>query len=119
MVEVWSDWHYLPDACHRERLQAPTGPGLYEVREFDSGEVIAFDYAAHVAKTLANIALEDPTSILRRLTHPRRISPHHRDIEYRTLATATTTEAKIVASDFRDRRHAIICQRSGLHQAGV
>jgi hypothetical protein len=119
MLEIWSCWLPLPDARHCESLQAPIGPGLYEVRDFDSGELIAFDYTPHVASTLSNIAPDKSAALWRRLTHPKWISPRHHDIEYRTCATATKIEAKKLASSLRHLRHAEMCRRAGLSDIGT
>ena len=31
MSDRWSDWKSFPDAYHGEYIQAPIGPGVYEV----------------------------------------------------------------------------------------
>lgn len=119
MIESWSCWQSLPDARHCEGLQAPSGPGLYEVRDFESGELIVFNYAAHVASTLSNITPDNSATLWRRALHPKWISPRHHDIEYRTRATATKIEAKTLAANLRHLRHTEMCRRARLSDIGT
>ncbi len=40
MIEQWSTWALFPDAQNRGFLFAPFGPGVYEVRRKDTGQLI-------------------------------------------------------------------------------
>jgi hypothetical protein len=107
MVEVWSNWKRFPDAQHGDSLQAPIGPGVYEVRDTASGELIAFDYSAHVASALSELMPDDSSSTWWRFRHRGQGALRSRNLEYRTCATATKTEAKVVAARLSDRRHSV------------
>ena len=45
MVQTWSGWKRFPDAQSGEFVEAPTGPGVYEVRHTLTGRVVAFGHA--------------------------------------------------------------------------
>src|SRR5215813_1820527 len=72
MVQTWSNWKQFPDAQSGEHVEAPIGPGVYEVRHTMTGRVVAFGHSANVANSLA-------------------------DLEYRTCAATSRAEAKTAA----------------------
>lgn len=73
MNDVWSTWKRFPDPQKGESLQAPIGPGIYEVRHIASGEVIAFDYATHVARALSDLVSNGQESFLWKILRRERI----------------------------------------------
>ena len=42
MIGRWMDWKRLPKAERGEHIEAPIGPGVYEVREAATGALFAF-----------------------------------------------------------------------------
>ena len=42
MSDRWTGWKSFPDDYHGEYIQAPIGPGLYEVCRASTGEQVAF-----------------------------------------------------------------------------
>jgi hypothetical protein len=59
MVQTWSNWKRFPDAQSGEHVEAPIGPGVYEVRHTMTGRVVAFGHSANVANALADLKLND------------------------------------------------------------
>jgi hypothetical protein len=97
MVQTWSNWKRFPDAQSGEHVEAPIGPGVYEVRHTMTGRVVAFGHAGNVANALAELKLTDGTSVFTRLFRKAPLVSHVADLEYRTCAAATRAEAKTAA----------------------
>jgi hypothetical protein len=114
MISPWTNWKSLPDPQLGGSIDAPAGPGVYEVRRLSTGELAAFGPAANVAQAMAALRLDGrPTSwlALARSRAPRD------DFEYRTRATATKAEARTVADSLRGRRSVYWRRRAGWHLA--
>jgi hypothetical protein len=115
MISPWTNWKSLPDPKHGGSIEAPIGPGLYEVRRMSTGELAAFGPAANVAQAMAALRLHArPTSWL---SLTRRHKPSE-DYEYRTRATTTQQDAKTVADSLRGRRNVYWRRRAGWRFAG-
>lgn len=96
MVQTWSVWKRFPDA-NGGTVEAPVGPGVYEVRHTMTGRVIAFGDSANVAQSLSKLKVNGGLSPLARLF--RKPPPVSRvaDLEYRTCAAESRAEAKTAA----------------------
>jgi hypothetical protein len=105
MIGNWTGWKRFPNAQRGEHVEAPIGPGLYEVRQVSSGDLAAFAASPIVAYAL---------SALRRAPSPRswmslfknKETSSSGELEYRTCAAATLSEAKMMAQCLLDRRQA-------------
>jgi hypothetical protein len=96
MVQTWSNWKRFPDAQSGEHVEAPIGPGVYEVRHTMTGRVVAFGHSANVANALADLKLSDGNTFTW-LFRKQPLVPRVADLEYRTCAAATRAEAKTAA----------------------
>ena len=96
---AWTNWKPFPDPKNGVSIEAPVGPGVFEVRRISSGDVVFFDHAANVASALASIATPSPRA---RLFKRRR--PDAADLEYRTRAAASAIDAKSIASRMNSQR---------------
>jgi len=96
MVQTWSNWKRFPNAQSGEHVEAPIGPGVYEVRHTMTGRVVAFGHSANVANALADLKLNDGNPFTR-LFRKQPLVPRVADLEYRTCAAATRAEAKTAA----------------------
>jgi hypothetical protein len=105
MIGRWTEWKRFPKAERGEHIEAPIGPGIYEVREAVTGALFAFGSADSVAQALAALA-SPPRSFTSwfRFGGPA-ASPN---LEYRTCATSTKAEAKIAAEGMIDRRETFL-----------
>jgi hypothetical protein len=108
MIGRWSTWKKFPDAFRGEHLEAPIGPGVYEVCHTASGEQVAFGYANNVAQALTNI-LPPPSKrgwpFFRRAARPRYPID---ELEYRTCAASSGAEARLTAEQLMGQRTALI-----------
>ena len=62
MVQTWSTWKRFPDAHSGGVVEAPIGPGVYEVRHTMTGRVVAFGSARNVANAVSGfkqVTMED------------------------------------------------------------
>jgi hypothetical protein len=98
MVQTWSGWKRFPDAQSGDHVEAPIGPGVYEVRHTLTGRVIAFGHAANVAHALSDLKLNGGVGTFARLFRKQPLVSRVSDLEYRTCAAATRAEAKTTAS---------------------
>lgn len=97
MVQTWSNWRRFPDAQSGEHVEAPIGPGVYEVRHTMTGRVVAFGHAGNVANALADLKLDGGASTFSRLFRKQPLVSRVSDLEYRTCAAASRAEAKTAA----------------------
>ena len=108
MIGRWSSWKRFPDAINGDSVEAPIGPGVYEVCHIETGEQVAFGYAANVAGALSNL-LPPPSArgwpFFRRAVRARYRS---NELEYRTCAASSATEARNAATQLMGQRHAVL-----------
>jgi hypothetical protein len=98
MVQTWSGWKRFPDAQSGDHVEAPIGPGVYEVRHTLTGRVVAFGHASNVAHALSELKLNGGVGTFARLFRKQPLVSRVSDLEYRTCAAATRAEAKTTAS---------------------
>jgi hypothetical protein len=98
MMTSWTAWKPFPNPQIGGHVEAPIGPGVYEVRNTMSGEAVAFGHSGNVAHALTSLVPSGPLAILAR----RRLKPD--ELEYRTCAASTAGEAKTMAERLRGRR---------------
>jgi hypothetical protein len=98
MVQTWSGWKRFPDEYSGGHVEAPIGPGVYEVRHTMTGRVIAFGHARNVANAITDLKVNGGISPFARLFGRQPLVSRVADLEYRTCAAATRAEAKTAAS---------------------
>lgn len=98
MVQTWSGWKRFPDAHYGGQLEAPIGPGVYEVRHTGSGRVVAFGHTGNVANAISELKLTGGLSPIARFFGRAPLVSHVHDLEYRTCAAATRADAKTAAA---------------------
>lgn len=103
MIATWSEWKRYPKVTRGERLEAPIGPGIFEVRHVSSGALFAFADTGNLAEALSNLAFGSK-SLLSFFARREPISLP--DLEYRTFSTASRADAKIAAERVIGRREA-------------
>jgi hypothetical protein len=117
MIGSWTNWKRFPDPARGEHVEAPIGPGIYEVRHVDSGDVAAFDAAANVAYALSSLRPR-PYRSWRKLFGGTDASRKEIDLEYRTCAAATLGEAKVMVQCLIGRRQVYWRRNSFAARAG-
>jgi hypothetical protein len=101
MISTWTEWKRYPRATRGEHLEAPIGPGIYEVRYTSSGALFGFGAVDNLALALALLPVA-PRSLTSWFS--RREIIDLPDLEYRTCATSTKADAKIAAERMIGRR---------------
>src|SRR5207302_855761 len=99
MVSGWAAWKPFPSSETGGHIDAPIGPGVFEVRHMATGELIAFGESARVAHDLTKLLR--PSAPWNRLLGRKGVGHHPRDLEYRTCAAVSAYEAKIIAEQLR------------------
>jgi hypothetical protein len=103
MVSSWGLWRPFPNHEFGGYIEAPIGPGVYEVRHADTGEVIAFGSTGSVAQSLSKL-MPKPASGLRALFAGKVPSYRSEELEYRTCTASSVGEAKFAAERMLGRR---------------
>ena len=104
-MQTWSSWKRFPDAQIGDHVEAPIGPGVYEVRHTITGRVVAFGHAGNVANAISDLKLDAGISPLARLFGRQPLDSRVNDLEYRTCAATSRAEAKTTASRLASLRH--------------
>ncbi len=104
MVQSWSGWKRFPDAQRGGVVEAPIGPGVYEVRHTVSGRVVAFGHARNVANAITDLKVNGGVSPFARLFGRQPLVSQVSELEYRTYAAASRAEAKIAANRLKGLR---------------
>jgi len=100
MITRWTEWKAYPRVARGETIEAPIGPGIFEVRHAASGALFAFDAADSLVQALAK--LSEPKSLVS--WFGRRAPLNLPDLEYRTFSTTTRANARIAQARMIDRR---------------
>ncbi len=101
MIPSWTEWKRYPKASRGENIEAPIGPGIYEVRYSSSGALFSFGAVDNLANALSVLQVESKS-----LTSwfAKRDPSTLPDLDYRTCATATKADAKTAADRMIGRR---------------
>lgn len=102
MMTCWAAWKPVPNGQIGGHIEAPIGPGVYEIRHVQTGEAFAFGASDNVAHELARI-LPKPNGS-QWVPFGRKRGLRGDELEYRTCAATTAAEAKIMAERLRGRR---------------
>jgi hypothetical protein len=97
MVQTWSGWKRFPDVQSGDNVEAPIGPGVYEVRHTMTGRVMAFGHSGHVANAISELKFDGGLTTMQRLLGKQALVSRVSDLEYRTCAAASRAEAKTTA----------------------
>jgi hypothetical protein len=112
MVQTWSSWKRFP-AFGNGVVEAPVGPGVYEVRHTMTGRVIAFGDCANVAQALADLQTNGGLSPFYRLFRRQPLAlPRATDLEYRTYAAGSRAEARTAAHRLLGLRQSVWRRRA-------
>ena len=88
-MSEWSRWHPFPDPRSEGYLSTPFGPGVYELRNRMSGELVLVGESKNVARRMSSL-LPSPLGSGTRNNSAKReyVRRHLGRIEYRTKACA-------------------------------
>jgi hypothetical protein len=96
-MQTWSSWKRFPDAHSGQHVEAPIGPGVYEVRHSLTGRVVAFGHAGNVAHAISELKVNGGAGMFARMFSREPLVPRVADLEYRTCAAASRADAKVTA----------------------
>jgi hypothetical protein len=102
MVSSWGVWRPFPNPQYGGHLEAPVGPGVYEVRHADTGALVAFGPSPNVAQSLAGMLPKHTTGLLAAFRRRARYAPE--ELEYRTFTATDLAEARSAAERLLGRR---------------
>jgi hypothetical protein len=98
MISTWSEWKRYPRPGRGENIEAPITPGIYEVRIAGTGALYSFEAVDNVAQALAQLSVGSKSWF------SRRDASKLPDLEYRTCATSSKSDAKAAAQRMIGRR---------------
>jgi hypothetical protein len=116
MMQTWSGWKRFSDG-RGDAIEAPAGPGVYEVRHTLTGRVMAFGHTGDVAKSIAELTSNGGISLWARLLGRQPLSARLPDLEYRTCAAASCADAKTAAQRLLGLRQSAWRRRTELSWA--
>jgi hypothetical protein len=93
MMQTWSGWKRFSDLA---TIDAPAGPGVYEVRHTLTGRVVAFGHSADVTRSIAELKSGEITPWAR-LIGRQPLDVRTSDLEYRTCPAESRADAKTAA----------------------
>jgi hypothetical protein len=102
-MQAWTSWKRFPDAHSGGLVEAPIGPGVYEVRHVETGELVAFGPSGSVANAIGELKIIGKAGVWAKMFH-RSASIPVNELEYRTCATASHSEAKTAAARLKGLR---------------
>ena len=117
MMQTWSGWKRF-SAGRIDAIEAPAGPGVYEVRHTLTGRVMAFGHSGHVAKTIADLTIDGAAGGWARLFGRQPLGARATDLEYRTCAAASRAEARTAAQRLMGLRQSVWRRRLDIGVAG-
>ena len=97
MIQTWSNWKRFPDVESGDSVEAPSGPGVYEVRHTMTGRLMAFGHSGDVAHAISELKLKRGVSLFARFFGRQPLVSRVADLEFRTCAAASRAEAKTSA----------------------
>ena len=97
MMQTWSSWKRFPDGKSGDHIEAPIGPGVYEVRHTMTGRLMAFGHARNVTNAISDLKLNGGVSPFARFFGRQPLVSRVSDLEYRTCAAASRADAKTAA----------------------
>ena len=104
MAGYWTTWKHFPDPERGELMQAPIGPGVFEIRRISNGEVVAFDHSSNVARDLSAFRPRPSRLPWARAFERGQEAARASEFEYRTCAAASWREAREMARHLLGRR---------------
>jgi len=96
-MPTWTPWRPFPDPRTRGILSAPLGPGVYELRNRATGQLLICGIGANCAARMSSL-LPAPLGCGTRNNSDKRdyLRRQLRNIEYRTCACKTRAEAAAI-----------------------
>ena len=107
MSTHWTEWKTFPDAYRGEYIEAPIGPGVYEVCDASTREQVAFGCTRNVAETLSHVLTAQKARRLSFFRHFRKLTIGE-TLEYRMWPTTSVADARIAIDQILGQREALM-----------
>jgi len=114
MSDRWTAWRGFPDDYHGDYIQAPMGPGLFEVCRASTREPVAFGCTRNIVDSLCDVL--KPRGLRRWFSFRRDQQNNAGEFEYRTWPTASVGHARNVARMIRERQQ-VVLRKQGIVRA--
>ena len=103
MMTGFTAWKPVPHPDWGTPVDLPVGPGVYAIRHASTGEMLAFGHSPNVAREVGSLLPLSGTSRWAPFA-PRRLTVRSDELEYRSCAAASASDAKLLAERLRGRR---------------
>jgi hypothetical protein len=105
MKTNWTIWQPIgaPEQCRQ--IAAPAGPGVYQLQNKKTKQMVLFGIGVECKRRMKSL-FPAPYGTGKRNNGEKReyVLKHWRDIEYRTFATATREQAKLIEDEIKTQR---------------
>ena len=102
MEERWTKWRSFQSTQYGNFVEAPVGPGIYEIRRSPNNEPLALACSPNLAHSLATFVERGKGN--QRLFFKRRTPYMPNELEYRIWPLRTLSEAKIMLELIHEQR---------------
>lgn len=101
----WSKWKKMPSPVNCRNIEAPVGPGVYQINNVETGELVLFGISVTCRKRMKSL-FPHPFGTGKRNNLDKRkyILINWESLEYRTLPTNTRKEAKLIEDSLKKQR---------------
>jgi excinuclease UvrABC nuclease subunit len=91
----WTEWKPFPEPNQIRMIQAPQGPGVYELKNQETHEYVLVGISVNIKRRMKSL-MPPPYGVGRRNNFMKReyVLDNYHDIVYRTLSTPSRQEAK-------------------------
>jgi hypothetical protein len=107
MIEdlLWSNWSQMPSPETCRRINAPTGPGVYQIRHISTKDKVLFGIGIECQKRMKSL-FPKPYGVGTRNNGMKRdyILENWKDLEYHTLKRDTREKAKQIEDIIKSKR---------------
>lgn len=98
----WTAWKRIPSPENCRKIEGPSGPGVYQIRNQKTKQLIQFGIGKECQKRMKSIFPKPYGSGTRNNVEKRNyILQNWQYLEYRTLETQTREEAKIIEDSIK------------------
>jgi hypothetical protein len=113
VAERWTSWRSFRDAKHGDYLEAPIGPGIYEIRRASDRESLKLACTTNIANALSVFC--KPGKRRWRFLFRTVATYAPGELEYRFWSHVTPSEAKIALEEMLEQRAMVGVPRGTRH----
>ena len=102
----WCKWKPMPSPDECRKIEGPVGPGVYQVKNIKTNELIQFGIGVECRKRMKSFFPAPHGSGKRNNSYKREyILKHWQHQQYRTLATETRAQAKLAKDKIKAKNN--------------